>query len=143
MSELEKLKNDAKDMIVREGMKRALGGDDDDTPEQRSRLEKMKGWLILGGSVVGLVVFLSLFVGFLQWLFGVLIVAGLGYGAYLLVRPKLRALAARSQEKRAKLLAERTAKDEADRQVAAEKKRAQDLEDQMAALKARVKSDGT
>lgn len=141
MSELEKLKNEAKDAIVKEGVKRAIGLDGDEA-EQKSKFEKLKGWLILGGSVVGLVVFLSLFLGLLQWLFGVAIVAGLGYGAYLLARPKLRALAAKTTEKRTRLLAEKSAADAQAKIVAEEQKKKQALEDQMAALKQRVSREG-
>jgi hypothetical protein len=141
MSELEKMKSEAKNALVKEGMKRAVGLDGDDA-QQKSKLEKLKGWLILGGSVVGLVVFLSLFLGLLQWLFGVLIVAGLGYGAYLVARPKLRALAAKSTEKRTKMLAEKSAAEAQAKAIAEEQKKKQALEDQMAALKQRVSREG-
>lgn len=140
MADLDKLTDEVKGAIVKQGVKRALGGDSD--PETKSKLEKLKGWLILGGSAVGLVVFISLFMGLLRWLFGVAVLGGLGYGGYLIVRPKIRALRAAAQEKKERLLVAKREEDavRAKEQAVVAKKQA--LEDELLALKSKVEKDG-
>jgi hypothetical protein len=122
---------------TRAGLEKLSGMSKRDSKEARAKKRRRKAWLLVGIGVIGLLVLLALVTRVLRWLLLLGFLTALGYGGWLLLRPKWRALLEKRRQKAADRAALRAAEEERHAEVA----RRQAVEDDLAALKDKIERD--